>query len=250
MSLINEALQRARQEAAARMEAEELPGTYLTAPRHMPPRAVWKRNLLIGIGLLIPLALAVWLVVGPTAANDLPAVVGGSPEAATRLNVDRPPDGSEASPELRADPATSPVPGAVGRSLDQPHPPVSADSTETPARGVLASPATPAAAPVGGRPAGTAGDRQSQLDEIPFIEPNLRDGSTAAAGLNGKVFVREVELPGYGPVELSGIAGSVAVLGGRIVSRGELVGGFELVEIEPDGVVFSGRGATFRLRLR
>ena len=87
-------------------------------------------------------------------------------------------------------------------------------------------------------------------DEIPFIEPDLHDESTGAAALNGKVFVREVDLPGYGPLELSGIAGSVAVLSGRIVSRGEFVGGFELSEIEPDGVVFSGRGATFRLRLR
>ncbi len=261
MSLINEALQRAREEAAARLEAEDLPGTYLTAPRHMPPRAVWRRNLAIGVVASMTVAVAVWLWLGRSVPNGEPPAVA-SLEVAESLSQPQPQSQLQPVDDRRLD---SPATESSARVETLPSAPSDAPSAEDSSGSPSATGSALAAAGESSpQPATTAprerpsdpprvevaDSRPSAFDDIPFVEPDLGDESSAARALNGRVFIREVDLPGYGSVELSGIAGSVAVLGGRIVSRGERVGGFELAEIETDGVVFSGRGATFRLKLR
>jgi hypothetical protein len=69
--------------------------------------------------------------------------------------------------------------------------------------------------------------------------------------VDGRVYVGEVPIPGGGSVKLNGIAFSqdqpVAVLDGRLMGPGEIVGGFTLVAIESGRVKLQGHGATVYL---
>ena len=219
MSLIDDALKRAQEEAARQEEAHRLARRPWIAPQ--PPRTRSRAGGVAAIALSFLLAAAgsAWFL----ARRRAPA----APEAS--------------APAPKAAPASSPRSPA-------PPPASSAKPLETvevpPPAAVHPGPPTPKArpgAPAEAPPPGAA-------EPAP---PPARPARATPPLPDGKTFVRTVTLPGEDPIELDGIVFSetnpVAVIGGRLVGPGASVGSFEIVKIEENRVTLRGRGVTIFL---
>lgn len=78
-------------------------------------------------------------------------------------------------------------------------------------------------------------------------------GPAAADGSEERVYSGELPVPGGGTLRLSGVAFSenpVAVIDGKIVSRGEVVQGFTVVEIQRGRVRLQGHGMSVVVAVR
>jgi hypothetical protein len=264
MSLISDALKKARQEAA-RQDSLRQGVPYAMGAVEAPARSPLI-TLLAGLGVGCVLAAAFFALAfftgwGPfhkgappapearMAAAPTPAVPPPAPIAAPTPTV------IATDPAVPAPQATPPVrPAPVARTPETPAPPAPRPTPTAAAPSPL--PVEPAPDPT----PNTATVPPATLPEAPAPQPAppavpAAAPAAPAGGLEeGKVYTGEVPIPGGGQVKLNGIAYSqdhpVAVLDGRVMGPGESVGGFTIVAIESGRVKLQGHGATVYLAPR
>jgi hypothetical protein len=252
MSLISDALKKARQEAA-RQDSLRQGVPYAVGRADAPaPRAPWM-SLLAGLGAGCLLAAAIFAMAffggwGPFHKPEVATQVVAAPAPApvepaasilpsTPVTPPAPPPAKTLVVET---PAPKPVPEPprqpeVTRPAPQPEAPVLPPVAPAPAPPVQAEAPAPAPAPVQAAPA-------------PAAPPQ----PTPASGLvEGNTYTGELPVPGGGSVKLNGIVFSpdhpIAVLDGRVMGPGENVQGFTVVSIESGRVKLQGHGATVYL---
>ena len=222
MSLIDEALKRAREEAALQ-EAAKRSGSSRWAPSHIPGRraSAWKAPAAFAAVFLAGCGAA-WIILGrrekpappPAArASVAVAILAGAPAGARSDETPRAPEntGSRAPQPGRASPSSRlPVPRAAATDR--------------------AAAETPKEAPPG------AAARPSE-------PPPSRT-----------TFIRTATLAGGETIELGGIvfsdASPVAILNGKVVGPGSVVGSYTVVRILEERVDLAGNGAAFSILLR
>ncbi len=262
MSLIDEALKRARQEAARQDAAQRY--AYPANPVQVPMRDRSRSSLLVGLlaGLLIgvvAIAGTLWVTrarSGPEVAAvavPTPAAVGTSAAAPVPVIEEispTPPATIPVLPSPAAEPVTIPAPTSAAA------PPVPAPPRIEPveAQPRPAAPAEPRPAPAIAAPAPAPPPLvvppATAEDAAPAPTHAAPDGTPA--GLDGRTFVRELQVPGGGTLELRGIASGAqpaALINGRVLARGEVIEGFTVVGVESRRVELKGYGATVYLSL-
>ncbi len=252
MSLISEALKKARQEAA-RQDSLRQGVPYAVGAVDPPQRRNPLLPLLAGLGAGCLLAGILfggaWIAgVGPFDKPEREAQVAQAPAAPQETAPAPTPVVTEIAPSAPAPPpvAATPVPE------ERPQPTV-----ETPPAPPLEQPVAPQAVPPVA-PAPVEEQRPAVLVPEPSpAPPSIQIQPTRPAvpapvipgGLEeGKVYAGEVPIPGGGSLKLNGIAYSqdqpIVVLDGRVMGPGEVIQGFTVVEIQSDRVKLQGHGAT------
>ena len=249
MSLISDALKKARQEAA-RQDALRPSLPYAVGTADLPERRSPYVPVLAGLGAGCVLAavvfglfyLAGWGPFSRTAKQTVQVAEMPSPAATpapspVAVASTPPPVIEEKSKPVSPEPAPTPAPSAAKAPEIQPRPAPPVQTAppvaEKPAVRPEPSPAPPVPAeearlapPPVPTPAPTP---------VPTVAGPIRAPAPPAAadsgGLaDGKAYVGEVPVPGGGVVKLNGIAYSpehpIAVLDGRVVAPGETVQGF------------------------
>ena len=222
MSLIDDALKRAQEEAARQDEAHRLARRPWIAPQ--PPRRRRPAGRIASLALAFALAVAgaAWFLSRRHAAAPPKAPVP------TRSPAPRPAPSAAApdSPPLENDEVPPPVATPPARERAKTNHAV--PESEPPSQ-----PAPPAAGPAPS--SASSSERWPRAPSIP----------------DGKTFVRTVNLPGEDAIELDGIVFSetspVAVIGGHLLGPGSWIGDFEIVKIEENRVTLRGRGVTIFL---
>ncbi len=262
MSLISDALKKARQEAA-RQDSLRQGVPYAMGAAETPPRSPLL-TLLAGLGVGCVLAAAFFALAffagwGPFHKTAPPApapqVAAATPAPAPAAPASPAPAPAATIVEAPAAPAVSATPPAK-LPLAPPAP-----RPETPAP-AAPRPAPPAPAPLAVEPLPDPTPNTVPAQAAPVPEASAPQSAAPppqptppAGGLEeGKVYTGEVPVPGGGQVKLNGIAYSqdhpVAVLDGRVMGPGESVGGFTIVAIESGRVKLQGHGATVYLAPR
>ena len=230
MSLVSEALKKAEREAAAREgRAKGLPPSMEAPlqPYRAPRGGQGRRNLtlvLAVVGGAAAVALTLFLARPRQDEEDSnkgatpPANVLQAAPAPTGPNLGAPSAAPPSASEvLKPQPATPPLPKTTS---PPPSPTPSASEPRTP---------PPPPAPAGKPPAGIA-------------------------NLGSRDYLRQVDLPGGGKLELGGIvyseAAPFAYLNGRLVGVGEFVEGFRIDRIERQRVILTGDSGEITLRLK
>lgn len=286
MSLISDALKKARQEAA-RQDAAQRGLPYAVGGAEAARRNGLAGPLVAGLAAGAVLvgagALAAYLghwgpwrePGGERLAQAPPAVPAAAPQRVGTAPVppafSLPPPSPEISPASPAGalPAGGELGGGAGdrgdrndgndRSdrLDQsPRSAPGAPSIDlrpaTPPASVPAQTQPPASSSAPVRPAPTPVQAPAPAPPAPRAAPP--SGETAPAeGGEERVYAGEVPVPGGGTLRLSGIAFSdnpVAVIDGKIVGRGEVVQGYTIVEIQRGRVRLQGYGQNLVLTVR
>ena len=233
MSLISEALKKARQEAA-RQDSLRQGVPYAVGSVDLPRRRNPLLPLLAGLG-------AGCLLAGLLFGGAWIAGVGPFDKPARETQVAQAP----ATPQ-EATPAPAPVVTEIAPPAPTP-PPVEQPVIRLEPH---AAP-TPAPAPV-------EEERPAVLVPEPSPAPPTLQTQPARPVLpapvipggleEGKVYTGEVPVPGGGSVKLNGIAFSqdqpIVVLDGRVMGPGEVIQGFTVVEIQSDRVKLQGHGTT------
>ncbi|HSF38231.1 MAG TPA: hypothetical protein VLT87_00475 [Thermoanaerobaculia bacterium] len=243
MSLISDALKKARQEAARQDSLRQgLP--YAVGSTNAPDRS---RSAPLLAGLAVGLLLAAGLAglfyfvrpereVEPEAriAETAPPVEVREEPVAPSAPPPAPQISEPAVPET-APPAPVPTPIPEVRT-PEPAPPREVQPAPQP------QPETQPAPPVVAPPA------------PPVQEPAAPPAAEAPAPRETRSYVGEVPIPGGGVLRLNGIAFStqspVAVLDGKVVGPGEVVQGFTVVEIRQNQVKLEGHGETVFVSLK
>jgi hypothetical protein len=262
MSLISDALKKARQEAA-RQDSLRQGVPYAVGSVDAPARRNPLLPLLAGLGagcLAAGILFAVAYVAGwgpfskpAQPAQEVRVAEAAAPPAAPQPSAIptaeplAPPPAvvrETAPPPFQAPPQESPpvapapeVPPQIEMrpsvSAEPPvaHPEPQATPSPAPAPVEEESPAPPAPVPAAPAPQAPAAPSES------------------SGGLvDGKVYTGEVPVPGGGSVKLNGIAFSqdrpIAVLDGRVMGTGESIQGFTVVSIESGRVTLQGHGTT------
>ena len=262
MSLISDALKKARQEAA-RQDSLRQTLPYAVGAADPPEQRNQYMPLLAGLGAGCVLAALVFGIVylggwGPFARSQKGAVQ----VAETPSPVATPRTASSAEPapvppviEERSEPAPptpTPTPASPATVRDvQPKPaPVQTvpPVAETPAPRAEPSPVPAAEARLAPPPTSTPAP-----SPVPTVAVPTPAASTGGLE-DGKSYVNEVPIPGGGVVKLNGIAYSldhpIAVFDGRVVAPGEVVQGFTVLEIQADHVTLQGHGAKVSVSLK
>ena len=231
MSLIEDALKRARDEAARQEEAHRQGKRPWIAPA---PRERGRRFGAAAAVAAIAVAAAagtLWVLRG----RHSPAVSQAAPAPAAALSrPGTPPAAAPAPlPPVRESVEVPPPAGTAGAAPEKAEPGVSARLSAKEPAAPSPAPATP---PEKARP--------PEPPPRPAASPSLSDGRT---------FVRVADLPSGEKIELEGIvysdANPVAVIGGRVLAPGAYVGDFQIVRIEESRVTLSGKGVTIYLTL-
>ena len=291
MSLIDEALKRARQEAARQDAAQRY--AYPATPAQVPARDRSRKALLTGLaaGLLIGvLAIGGTLWVTRSRSGD---EVAAAPSPAADTAAPLPVTIEELQPGATSTTAAPPVPPTELPALAAPTPapvpvptPAPPARVEVPATEVQPRPAAPAPAerpvapplpatppvepqtppPAAAEPPTAIAAPPPPPLVVPAPDPEA-PGTVPApthtappetppaqpgSGLDGRTFVRELQVPGGGRLELRGIASGsqpAALINGRVVGQGEVIEGFTVVGVEPRRVRLRGYGATVFLSL-
>lgn len=254
MSLISDALKKARQEAARQDSLRQ--GVPYAVGAVDPPRP---RNplmpLLAGLG-------AGCLLAGLLFGGAWIAGVGPFDKPAREAQVAQVP-----APPQEATPAPTPVVTEIAPPAPTPPPVTPTPVPEERPQPVETSPAPPVEQPVirlephvapTPAPAPVEEERPAVLVPEPSPAPPVLQTQPARpvvpapivpGGLEeGKVYAGEVPIPGGGSVKLNGIAFSqdqpIVVLDGRVMGPGEVIQGFTVVEIQSDRVKLQGHGTT------
>ena len=268
MSLIDEALKRARLEAAQRAaEGEGLP--YPTIPRHLAPRRrpAWLAPAAVVLavvgGVLVGLLVASG---GSPAAEPVVALRSGSGEpAVTPLSAPEPESSAPSAPAKLEQDTTVPAlpalpepdaPQPVTSGPTGPEQPTRDAATPTAENPPLSSarPAAPQAAEPPPAPT-TVTDPDSGvllvLPNRPMTAPANDGGASSTAALES--YTQRYPLPGGGVIELGGIAwsetGPFALINGRVVGPGSVIEAYTLERIRPGHVVLTGDGRQIQLSL-
>jgi hypothetical protein len=252
MSLISDALKKARQEAA-RQDAQRQGLPYAVGAADLPARRTSLLPLLMGLGagglLAVALLVFAWSAGwGPFAkpapkAAQVAATAPAAPPSPVKPAAEPAAPPKAVAPETSPAPPPRPVPPA---RESRPQPPPVETRPAPPAETPVARPApvTPAPSPpVTVNPVPPAPSPAAPARPSPAATPQ---GTGDLA--DGRSYVGEVPVPGGGAVKLNGIAFSkdhpIAVLDGRVVEPGEVVQGFTIVAIEDGRVELQGYGAT------
>jgi hypothetical protein len=229
MSLISDALKKARQEAARQDSLRQgLP--YAVGSTDAPARSR-SAPLLAGlaVGLLLAGGLAgIFYFVKPERKVE--------PEA--RIAETAPPAVVRVEPAIPPAPPVAPqiVEPAVPETAAPAPIPTPIPEVRTPEPAPLPQPEAPPAPPAVVAPPA----------------PPLQE--TAAPPQESRSYVGEVPIPGGGVLRLNGIAFStespVAVLDGKVVVPGEVIQGFTVVEIRQNQVKLEGHGETVFVSLK
>lgn len=240
MSLIHEALRRARDETVRRDAAAR--GIPLAPARSSKGRSRW----LVAAVMILSLALVVSLAVVARLSSRLTGRPTSAEPPAQRLapisQLPIPPSApaaGESTPERGRPPASHELASAGTASRPAPAP---ADAAPSPAVSPLdSSENRRSATPRLDSPVAAATPQ-----DVPKTEAQSPPGS--------RVFVRRADLDDGNAIELGGIAwsesGPFALLNGRVVGVGESVRGYLVVEIDPGQVVLERRGQRLALRLK
>lgn len=260
MSLISEALKKARQEAA-RQDSLRQGVPYAVGAVDPPSRRNPLLPLLAGLG-------AGCLLAGLLFGGAWIAGVGPFDKSARDTQVAQAPAASPAVPQ-EATPAPAPVVTEIAPPAPTPPPLIPTPVPEERPQPVEARPAPPVEQPVirlephaapTPAPAPVEEERPAVLVPEPSpAPPTLQTqpvpprpvvpAPAIPGGLEeGKVYAGEVPVPGGGSLKLNGIAFSqdqpIVVLDGRVMGPGEVIQGFTVVEIQSDRVKLQGHGAT------
>jgi hypothetical protein len=244
MSLISDALKKARQEAARQDSLRQnLP--YAVGATSAPDRSRSYAPLLAGlaVGLLLAGGLAgLYYFVAPERGEKPEARIAEIAETA-------PPPAPVSAVEEAPAPSVQPeAPSAVPR-VAEPAVPETAPPAPIPAPVPEVRTPQPAQPPVVTAP--TPEPQPVPQAEVPPVQ---EPAPPAPAPRESRSYVGEVPVPGGGVVRLNGIAFStenpVAVLDGKVVSPGEVVQGFTVVEIRQNQVKLEGHGETVFVSLK
>lgn len=270
MSLIDEALKRARQEAD-RQKAAERETRYARVPVYVPPARAGRRWLVPALAACLGAGLAAGVVISrpappplapsPATAPALPGSGGAPAERPAQVVSEKPPGVSEKPPvvaekEPRREPPPSPSPGegegsdgrgGQGVRASSPAPqPAPAPPAPAPREEPIALPNPPREAAAPAQPV-QAPQPSSLLPPAPSLpQPPPASGEPRS-------YVREVPAPGGAVLRLNGIAFSaqpVALFGDKVVAPGESIGGFTVVEIEAKRVKLQSPGGTVYVTLK
>ncbi len=273
MSLIDEALKRARAEADRQQVAQRTP-TSRWVPSY--PLARRRPRLLLWAGAaVVCLAAGVAVGLGVSALSDDDRPGEREREARRAPAVTEAPQGLSYDDQAGTRPPallfdeleTSEAPGAgldiLGPAAGPPEitEPGSPIQVQVGEQGVVLSrrespggatrpgvvpPREEAASPSPGPSSAGAAPTDSQAAAPSPPAPGAPPAPRPAASTH----VRRADLPGGGAIELGGIAFStnpVALLNGRVVGVGEVVEGMKVVAISPGRVDLEGRGTTIAL---
>lgn len=247
MSLIDEALRRARQEAS-RQDAAKRDTQYRQVPVYAPSQRRGISPALIGaiVALCIVAGIGIGVFLGrdrgtqSEAEETTPAAT--SPVLPSEEPPSRPISISEETPEMPeppAEPVPAPTPDLEPVPEEPPRPvreevpaaeqePLEPPPAPDPAPTPVAVPETPAPAP--------------QPTPAPAPAPEIRS------------YVREVPLPDGGTLRLNGIAFSatqpVALINDKVLAKGESYEGFIVTDIQANLVELRGNGMTVRVSLK
>lgn len=238
MSLIDEALRRAREEAA-RQDAAKRDAQYRQVPSYAPPQRSGISPALIGA--IVALCIVAGIGIGVFLGRDRPdgkvepeaveASAPASPVLPSEEQPSRPISVAEEIPEPTAEPAPTPTPTPEEQPVRQEVPVAEAEPLEPPpvpdpAPTPEVVPETPAPAP----------------EPTPAPAPEVRS------------YVREVPLPDGGTLRLNGIAFSatqpVALINDKVLAKGESYQGFIVADIQANMVELRGNGMTVRVSLK
>lgn len=263
MSLINEALERARQEAVRRQAADRgVPPPPL--PRASRGERVWWKVAagLMGAALVVSLVALALVLTGERSPR-----VASSPAAADAAPVPEPPretppgpqngsEGSQADPPAKTAPIepepqpATPRPTSPARAIDTTPPP-----TPIAAPKPDAAPEPTPAEPTPAEPARIEPARSSTVvarEPEPAAEEARPNATGSAETL--PVYLQRIELADGAEIQLDGIAwsatGPFTLLNGRVVGIGEIVEGYEVVAISPEEVELRGVDGSIILRLK
>lgn len=236
MSLIDEALRRAREEAA-RQDAAKRDAQYRQVPSYAPPQRSGISPALIGaiVALCIVAGIGIGVYLGRDRKAEPEAVEASAPASPVLPSEEpsRPISVAEEVPEEPEMPA-EPVP----TSTPLPEPPV---RQEVPV--AEAEPLEPPPAP---DPAPTP----EVVPETPAPAPE----PAPAPAPEVRSYVREVPLPDGGTLRLNGIAFSatqpVALINDKVLAKGESYQGFIVADIQANMVELRGNGMTVRVSLK
>jgi hypothetical protein len=246
MSLISDALKKARQEAA-RQDSLRQGVPYAVGSTNAPDRSR-SAPLLAGlaVGLLLAAGLAgLFYFVRPErevepeariAETAPPAEVREEPVAPSTQPVIPSPVPQITEPAIPETAPPAPVPAPIPEvRTPEPAPPQEIQPAPQP----QPRPETPPAPPV---------------VVTPSPPPVQETAPPAPAPQESRSYVGEVPVPGGGVLRLNGIAFStqspVAVLDGKVVGPGEVVQGFTVVEIRQNQVKLEGHGETVFVSLK
>ncbi|HEX6900503.1 MAG TPA: hypothetical protein VF789_12340 [Thermoanaerobaculia bacterium] len=248
MSLISEALKKARQEAARQDAARQSLPYAVGATETQSPRNTLLMGLAgLGAGCLLAgalFAMAYFGGWGPFAkpqAAPAPRVaqVPPPPAAVPSAPVQIEPAPVEVQEEEQV-PAASTPPAPV----TAPPPQVTPEAQPS----IEIRPATPEPQPEPVPVAPPPAPVEEERPAAPAPAPDPAPAAPAGGLVEGRTYTGEVPVPGGGVVRLNGIAFSqerpVVVLDGRVMGTGEVVQGFTVVEIEAGRVKLQGHGAT------
>ncbi len=234
MSLIDQALKRAQaaqQDAAASLAARPWAPTPLPDRRRARRRRMWQvLSATFLLGILVTAAFFFGRAPGRSRSQVGGASAGTvalSQRAARKIAPVSP------SPAIASEVFVAPPPRGPGPSRGG-HAPLPAARQ-------------PAASVVSVREAGA----QASSDKAVQAPAEARHAPVFS---DGKTYVGEVTLPGGERIELGGIVFSetnpVALINGRVIGAGRVVGGFTVAEIQPDRVKLEGEDGTIWIRLK
>jgi hypothetical protein len=261
MSLISDALKKARQEAARQDSLQ--PGLpYAVGAATAPaPRAPWI-SLLAGLGAGCLLAAAIFAMAyfggwGPFHKPAAQTQVAAAPPAPTSAAPSpQPVTAPPSQPAVQEPPPKPVVVVETPAPKPAPEPPPKrepeavrpAPQSQTPPAVAITPHPVPEPAPQPAAEAPAPAPAPVQAAPTPAAPPQ----SAPEGGLvEGNTYTGELPVPGGGSVKLNGIVYSpdhpIAVLDGRVMGPGENVQGFTVVAIESGRVKLQGHGATVYL---
>lgn len=234
MSLIDEALRRARQEAA-RQDAAKRDEAYRHVPV-LPPMASRRRS---GISpVLIGAAVALCVIAGVALGIYLGR--GSSPEPEPRVAEAAPTPAAPVPPPEPQRPVA--VMEEIPEETPEPEPTPVPTPEPTPAPVVVVP--TPAPPPPEPEPA----PEPATPEPVPTPEPE----PTPAPEI--RTYVREIPLPEGGSLRLNGIAFSaaqpVALINDKVLAKGESYQGFLVTDIQANLVELRNNGTIVRVTLK
>lgn len=246
MSLIDEALRRARQQAASQ-DAARRDEQYRRVPV-LPPMASRRdrsaRPALIAaaVAVCVVAGIGIGVLLGRGAGEDRTTAAPVAPlETAPPAETPRPAIVVEETPEPAPVPVPAPTPTPAFAPERQPEEPprqelpISEAEPVSPPPALDATPAPEPAAPL-----------------APLAPETTPEPEPAAPEI--RTYVREVPLPDGGTLRLNGIAYSatkpVALIDDRVLGKGESYQGFLVADIQAGMVELQGHGMTVRVSLK
>jgi hypothetical protein len=252
MSLIDEALKRARQEAS-RQEAAEREKRYARVPVYVPPSRrsrPWLLPVVVTVCLAAGVAGGVLLTRNP----HPPTPSAAPPPAPTPAAVATVAENTEAKKPVAEKPVEQPAKKIVDETpVIEEKAPIPVQPAPTPERiAIEPRPVPPPAAPP--VPITTP----SPVIALPQPAPPPAPAPSAPAAppappADIRSYVREVPAADGGTLRLNGIAFSsqpVALFGDKVVAPGESISGFTVVAIEAQRVKLQGPGGMVYVTLK